>query len=281
MKTFKCSQPQTLRDFTDANFPQGSFCFAQLLRAKDIKVNGVRVNKNIALRAGDEVVYYTTEKQESMPTHKKVFEDENIYIADKLSGVSCEGLLAELNAGGTFYAVHRLDRNTCGLIVYAKTREAEEALLNAFKERSVKKIYTAICKNGFKSDGGTLTAYIEKDEKNALVKVYDKPSGGAQKIITEYRVEKKTEELATVTVTLHTGRTHQIRAHMAHIGCPVLGDNKYGDEALNKKYGLSRQCLLSKRIEFFALSGVLSYLNGFSAESGQALSLHDLQIKGR
>lgn len=280
MKTFKCSQPQTLKDFTDANFPQGSFCFAQLLRAKDIKVNGVRVSKNIGLRAGDEIVYYTTEKQENMPTHNKVFEDGNIYIADKLSGVSTEGLLAELNTYGTFYAVHRLDRNTCGLIVYAKTHGAEEALLKAFKEHGVKKTYTAICKNCFKSDGGTLTAYIKKDEKNALVKVYDKPTDGAQKIITEYKVEQKTEELGLITVTLHTGRTHQIRAHMAHIGCPVLGDNKYGDESLNKKYGLSRQCLLSKRLEFTALSGVLSYLNGFCVESGQALSLHDKQIKG-
>lgn len=280
MKIFKCSQPQTLRDFTDANFPQGSFCFAQLLRAKDVRVNGVRVNKNVALRAGDEVIYYTTEKQESMPTHEKVFEDDNVYIADKLSGVSCEGLLSELNTHGTFYAVHRLDRNTCGLIVYAKTREAEKVLLKAFKERGVKKLYTAICKNGFKSDKSTITAYIKKDEKSALVRVYDNHLDGAQKIITEYSVEQKTGELAYVTVTLHTGRTHQIRAHMAHIGCPVLGDNKYGDEALNKKYGLSRQCLLSKRIEFIALSGALSYLNGFSAESGQVLSLQDLQIKG-
>lgn len=272
MKTFTCLQPQSLRDFTDANFPQGSFCFAQLLRAKDIKVNGVRVNKNVALRTGDEIVYYTTEKQESMPTHGKIYEDENIYIADKLSGVSSEGLCAELNTYGTFYPVHRLDRNTCGLIVYAKTKQAEELLIKAFKERGVKKTYSAICKNCFKQDGQTITAYIVKDEKSAQVKVFDNPRKGAQNIITEYAVEKRAEDIALVTVVLHTGRTHQIRAHMAHIGCPVLGDNKYGDEALNKKYNLSRQCLLAKRIEFCALFGNLSYLNGLVAESKQSLS---------
>lgn len=276
MKTFTCTQPQTLRDFTDANFPQGSFCFARLLRAKDIKVNGVRVNKNVALREGDEVVYYTTEKQENAPTHTKVFEDENIYIADKFSGVSSEGLCAELNTYGTFYPVHRLDRNTCGLIVYAKTKEAERELIKAFRERGVQKMYSAICKNCFKLDKQTLTAYLIKDEKSALVKIFDRPREGAQKIITEYSVDDKVQDIALVTVALHTGRTHQIRAHMAHIGCPVLGDNKYGDEALNKKYNLTRQCLLAIRIEFFALSGTLSYLNGRIFESENTLSLEKI-----
>ena len=262
MKIFTCSQPQSLRDFTDANYPQGSFVFARLLRAKDIKVNGVRVNKNVPLNAGDEVVYYTTEKQESVASHTVVYEDGNIYIADKLSGVSSEGLCAELKAHGEIYPVHRLDRNTSGLIVYARTREAETALLKAFKDRGVNKTYLAVCKNAFRADGQTLTAYIVKDEKNSVVKVFDKPSDGAQKIITEYKIDERMGDIAQVTVTLHTGRTHQIRAHMAHIGCPVLGDNKYGDEALNKKYGLARQCLVSKRLEFCKLTGGLEYLNG-------------------
>lgn len=273
MKVFTCTQPQMLRDFTDATFPQGSFCFARLLHAKDIKVNGVRVNKNVVLHAGDEVVYYTTEKQESMPTHDKIYEDENVYIADKFSGVSAEGLCAELNTYGQFYPVHRLDRNTCGLIVYAKTKAAEEELVTAFKERRVHKTYSAVCKNCFKEDKQTLIAYFIKEKKSALVKVFDRPREGAQKAITEYTVEEKANDIALVTVVLYTGRTHQIRAHMAHVGCPVLGDNKYGDEALNKKYNLSRQCLLARRIEFFDLSGELLYLNGQAFKSNILLSL--------
>lgn len=279
MKTFTCTQPQTLRDFTDANFPQGSFCFARLLRAKDIKVNGVRVNKNIALKSGDEIVFYTTEKQESMPTHGKVYEDENVYIADKFSGVSSEGLCAELNTYGTFYPVHRLDRNTCGLLVYAKNREAESSLISAFKDHGVQKTYSAICKNNFTVDKQILTAYLVKDEKGALVKVFDRPREGAQKIITEYAVEQKSGDIALVSIVLHTGRTHQIRAHFAHIGCPVLGDNKYGDEALNGKYNITRQCLLARRVEFSTLSGNLSYLNGVVVESAQRLELQSVANK--
>lgn len=273
MKTFTCTQSQSLRDFTDFNFPQGSFCFARLLRNKDIKVNGARVSKNIALKSGDTVMYYTTPKDESAITHTIVFEDENIIIVDKFSGVTTEGLCAELNTGSTFYAVHRLDRNTSGLLVFAKTKQAEGELLKAFREHSVQKTYIAVCKNNFKEDSRTLTAYLLKDEKNSLVKIYNKPVEGALKIITEYSVLQKNEALALLKIKLHTGRTHQIRAHMAYIGCSVLGDGKYGDEILNKKFGVRRQCLVAKKLQFLNLSGGLEYLNGFTAESTFKLSI--------
>lgn len=266
MKTFTSTQNQSLKDFTDCTYPQGGFCFAQLLKNKNIKVNGARVSKNIALNAGDEVVYYTTPKQEGKKSHEAVFEDENIYIADKLSGVNTEGLFCELKEKGEFYAVHRLDRNTQGLIVFAKNRGAEAALLSAFKERRVNKTYIALCKNGFRQKAATLTAYLKKDEKASAVKVYDREVSGSVKIITEYEVAENRGDIALIKVTLHTGRTHQIRAHLAHIGCPVLGDEKYGDEALNKKYGLKRQCLISKTLAF-CLDGNLSYLNGKSFTS--------------
>ena len=161
MKVFFATNDTNLKDFTDAVYPQGSFCFGVLLKGKDIKVNGVRTNKNIALKEGDEVVYYTTKKQEEKLSHTVVFEDSNILIADKFSGVS---LLSELNGNGTFYAVHRLDRNTQGLISYAKTRQAEEELLSAFKEKKVAKTYVAICKNNFEIKEATLTLKRTKEK---------------------------------------------------------------------------------------------------------------------
>ena len=150
MKSFTVKTDCSLKDFTDAAYPQGSFCLAALLRGKDIKVNGARVNSNVFLKSGDTVNYYTNPKQESLKSHYTVYEDENVLVADKLSGVTAEGLLSELLQNGEYYAVHRLDRNTQGLIVFAKNRGAEEELTAAFKERRVRKKYIALCKNGFR-----------------------------------------------------------------------------------------------------------------------------------
>lgn len=267
MKKFTVTTPASLKEFTDSTYPQGSFCLAALLRAKDIKVNGVRVGRDTLLNAGDEVIYYTTPKQESLLSHTVVFEDENILVADKFDGVEASALLCELQAGGEYYAVHRLDRNTKGLIIFAKNKGAEEELLSAFKERRVEKVYLARCKNNFKVDSAVLTAYLKKDAESATVKVFEREVKGSVKIVTEYRVLERCGDTALIEVTLHTGKTHQIRAHMAHIGCPVLGDEKYGDSALNKKYGVKRQCLISYKLGF-NFSGGLEYLNGKEFLSG-------------
>lgn len=261
MKVFYVKEKCNLKQFTDSVYPQGAFCLAALLRGKDIKVNGARVGKNLTLNAGDEVVYYTSPKQEQIPSHTAVYEDENVLIADKFHGVTTEGLCAELRASGEFYPVHRLDRNTGGLLVFAKNKTAEEQLLNAFKERKVSKIYLAVCKNCFKNKSATLTAYLVKNEAESRVKIYPSPKSGGAKIITEYEILNERGDTALVKIRLHTGKTHQIRAHMAFIGCPVVGDGKYGDDALNKKYSAGRQRLIAKYLTF-NLDGGLSYLNG-------------------
>ena len=266
MKKFTVNENSTLKDFTDATYPQGSFAYNALIKKGDIRVNGVKQRANCKVFAGDEVVYYTTPAQEDKPSHTVVYEDENILIADKLSGVSSEALFCELAEKGCL-PVHRLDRNTCGLLVLAKTEAAQATLLAAFKERAVEKVYLCLAKNAFKEDKGVLTAYLSKDAKNGLVRIYASSSADRVKILTEYEVLKERGDIALVQVTLHTGKTHQIRAHMAHIGCPVLGDTKYGDFALNKKYGLTRQVLVAHKLRF-DLSGDLSYLNGKIFTSG-------------
>ncbi len=275
MKTFEVTQNCNLREFTDSVFPQGAFCLSRLLSARDIKVNGKRVSSDVPLNKGDCVTFYTTPAQEARKSHEVIFSDENIYIADKFSGVTSEGLGYELGEG--FLPVHRLDRNTAGLIVFARTEEAQKELLNAFKERRTEKIYLALCKNSFKKQEDRLSAYLVKDSSASEVKIYGKPRKGGVEILTDYRVVEERGDIALVEIVLHTGKTHQIRAHMAYIGCPVLGDGKYGDGALNKKYGLSRQALLSKRLTLFT-GDALSYLNGRQFESGQDINFPQKRI---
>lgn len=273
MKKFTVTAKSSLKDFTDCTYPQGSFYFGALLKRGDIRVNGVKVRENRPLKEGDEVVYYTTLKEEAKPSHSVVYEDSNLLVLDKQSGVSSEALFAQTG----LFPVHRLDRNTEGLIVLAKTEAVQNALIEAFRSRTVEKVYLCIAKNAFKAKSATLTAYLKKDENRGLVRIYPAPNGGATEIITEYSVVEEFGDCALVRVVLHTGKTHQIRAHLAHIGCPVLGDTKYGDFALNKKYGAARQLLVAKYLKF-NLSGEISYLNAIRFESARFPALPKKQI---
>ena len=153
-------------------------------------------------------------------------------------------------------------------MLFAKDDETEQELLTAIKERRVIKTYIAVCLGNFSKNSQVLKDWLVKDDKNSLVKVYKNKVAGAKEIITEYSVKSKSGELNLVEIILHTGRTHQIRAHMASIGCPILGDGKYGDKAKNKKYGFSRQLLCAKKI---AINGV-PYLQGKTFESGRNFS---------
>lgn len=225
-----------------------------------MRVNGCKVGQNVPLAAGDRVSYYTTPAQEAKEAFHIVYEDENVLVTDKESGVNSEAVYAVLSAADPACRfIHRLDRNTQGLMIFAKTAEAERLLLSAFRERRVSKIYHAVCTGRFAKDAAVLTAYLKKDAAGAFAEVSDRPVG--EKIMTEYRILERKGELSFVEVTLHTGKTHQIRAHLAHIGCPVLGDGKYGDKRANERYNRARQCLLAKKLILHA-GGSLSYLDG-------------------
>ena len=271
MKKFTVCDKTSLKEFTDSAYPQGSFVFRTLLKKGDIRVNGIKVKENVALNKGDEVVYYTTSAQEGAKSHTVVYEDENLLIADKFSGVTSEGLFCEL---APLRPVHRLDRNTCGLIVLAKTENVERELIEAFKHRRVGKTYLCLAKSAFKKESDILTAYLKKDAGSSIVKIFARDCGGCDKIITEYKVLKDSGDICEVEVKLHTGKTHQIRAHLSSIGCPVLGDEKYGDKDLNDKYSARRQVLIAKYLKF-DLSGELSYLNGKVFESAFSPNLPD------
>lgn len=258
-----CDEAQTLKQFTDTRCAQASFYWNTLLRNKDIKVNGKKTGEDILVYKGDEICYYLTKKQEEKSGYAIVYADDNLFIVDKESGVNSEAVFADLfrKEGGKCAFIHRLDRNTAGLLAFARNEETEAELLSAFKGKRVEKRYHALCFGVFPKEKDTLTAYLKKNGKDSLVKIYDAPTCGAEKIITEYRALEKRVDATKSEITLHTGKTHQIRAHLAHIGCPIVGDMKYGDTVKNKAKNVARQQLVAKSLAF-ELSGKLAYLNG-------------------
>ena len=258
MKKFTVTEDTRLSAFTDDTCAQASFCLRTLLKNRDVRVNGVRVCTDVPLRRGDEVCYYLTPAQEARRGFSVLYEDENVIVADKESGVNAAAVFSALAQEGQTFFIHRLDRNTAGLMIFAKTAAAEEELLAAFRERRVRKVYLALRVGTPSPAHAVLTAYLRKDAASSTVRVSDRPVGDM--IVTEYEVLVP-GETALVKVKLHTGKTHQIRAHLAYIGHPVAGDEKYGDRAFNRARHVTRQRLVAKELTL-AGEGVLSYLAG-------------------
>lgn len=244
-----------------------------LLRKKDIRVNGKRTSDNITINKDDAVQIYISSLEEKQESGVKLFYiDDNILVADKAQDIEIEGansLTARLSAEYKFIKpCHRLDRNTGGLVVFALNEKAYSEILRAFNERTVEKNYIALCCGIFKEKAKKINAYLFKDSRKSVVYVNEKGGKGYLPITTEYSVEDEFNGLSLVKINLITGRTHQIRAHMAYIGHPILGDGKYGKEQINKSYGAKEQQLFACRIKFnFNNKSPLHYLNELNFEN--------------
>lgn len=275
MKTIKVQYSddgKKLNTFLTSQFPNLNInTIYKTLRKKDIKINGKRINENVEIHYNDILeIYITDDDLNGIKSHDipKIYEDSNIVIFNKPINMEVEGnssIKSFMNHEYNYLEpCHRIDRNTIGLVVFAKNELALKSITEKFKNHNVEKHYIACC-YGIPKSNATLSAYLFKDSKKSLVYISKEPKKGYTKIQTSYKLIDSNSEskLSLLDVTLHTGKTHQIRAHLAFAGLPILGDGKYGSYEINKKFKTYSQLLASYSIKFNVENkdDVLYYLN--------------------
>ena len=245
---------------------------------RDVKLDGKRVKPDVRVAAGQKVELFCMEQ--TAPMVDVVYEDVDVLLINKRAGISVEPdekggvTLSELAHKHVLKAdpsscapkaCHRLDNQTCGLIMFAKNPRAEAILTRAFKERSMDKRYICLVRGMMKPPSATCHAYLRKDAKAARVAIHDSQVPGSRPIITEYET-LESGAISRLLVHLVTGRTHQIRAHMAALGHPLLGDDVYGDRAFNRQQKVQgRLCLCAARLTIDT-DGQLPQLDGRTFE---------------
>ncbi len=267
------------------------------IRLKKIKVNRKRAEQKQVLLEGDTVELFIKEEffetvtadnayQKLTPKLDIVYEDENIILMNKRPGVLVheddEGrdntllmhLQSYLYRKGEYdprseqsfapALCNRIDRNTGGIVIAAKNAAALRDMNYRIKSGQVSKFYLCAVHGTMPKKVDVLKGYLKKNEKTNTVEVSDTQKPGWREIITGYRVQATKNGDSLLEVELFTGRTHQIRAHLSHIGHPLLGDGKYGVNRDDKKKGYHYQALYSYKLRFdFEKSGeILDYLSG-------------------
>lgn len=272
------------------------------LRKGDIRVNGKKQKENYALQIDDviEIRYIQSNKEATKPNFIKVeagglkitYEDDNLLVVEKWPGILVhpdqkgkeatltDYVLSYLNEKGDYIpenevtftpaSCNRLDRNTSGIVIFGKNFEALRSLNEMIREGKVEKYYNTLVKGKIKD--GIYKGYIHKNEDVNISKVYDNKVENSKEIAMEVKTIQTNGAYSLLEIDLITGRSHQIRAHLAHLNTPMIGDSKYGDRKLNSffanKFGLDYQFLYAYKLIFRNAPERLSYLNNKTIVEG-------------
>ena len=268
------------------------------IRIKRVKVNGGRAQRDQRLNEGDVLQLYINDEFFDKPSEENMFltlfkprltvvyEDEHLLLADKPQGMVVHAdetekvntLINHIQAylyqkrewnpkwenAFTPALCNRIDRNTGGMVIAAKDAETLRVINEKIRDRELDKRYLCVTVGRPKQSRGRAECFLLKDEQKKQVTVYHKPVPGGKTAITDYEVLETRGELSLLEIGLETGRTHQIRATMADLGCPLLGDGKYGRGDVNRRYGETRQALYAYKLTFDLPTdaGHLNYLRG-------------------
>lgn len=262
----KCLLPVRLDKYLMEQFPAlGIGRLNKALRENKIKLNGKKQPLSTRVQNGDIVRLFLNDdvlEKRALPAAMLVYEDDDILVVNKPAGVEVDGpaddtLLKRVCAtlaerGGASQAVlcHRLDAGTSGLILLARNAAAEQFLTEAIRQRQIQKRYLCVTFGRPQPPAALLHDYLSKDAERGVVRILSAPAPGAKEILTGYETLAVNGRLALLQVDLITGRTHQIRAHLAHIGCPILGDSKYGNNAANRELHFKYQALCAWELRF-------------------------------